>query len=121
MNKRSAMIVAAGLIVALVAGAYALALGVTGPATQAQAKTTAQTSGRTKTVTVHKKAPSSHGGAAMSAPMPGSGGGGSYYSAPTSSGRTYTTGGGSQDDGGSYTQPPTSTGTPPPNPEPGDN
>jgi hypothetical protein len=120
MNKRSAMIVAAGLIVALVAGAYALALGVTGPVTQAQAKTTAQTSGRTKTVTVHKKAPSSHGGAAMSAPMPGSGGGGgSYYSAPTSSGRTYTSGGGSQEDGGSSTPPPTGTGTPPP--EPGDN
>jgi hypothetical protein len=116
MNKRSAMIVAAGLIVALVAGAYALALGVTGPATQAQAKTTVHTGGHTKTVTVHRKAPSSHGGAAMSAPMPGSGG--SYYSAPTSGGRTYTTGGGSQEDGGGST--PTSTGAPSPNPEPGD-
>jgi uncharacterized membrane protein YgcG len=121
VNKRSAMIVAAGLIVALVAGAYALALGVTGPATQAQAKTTAQKpAAHTKTVTVHKNAPSSHGGAAMSAPIAGSGGGGggsySYSGSSSTGGGTHTTGGGSQEDGG-YTPPP-STGTPSSSPSP---
>jgi hypothetical protein len=80
MDKRSAMIVAAGLILVLVTGAYALALGVTGPATFASAKTS-QASPQTKTVTVHKKSPSSGGVAAVSAPLPSNG----SYSAGTPS------------------------------------
>ena len=68
MNRRSAMIVSAGLIVALVAGVYALVTGVTSPATSASAKDS-KPKAITNTVTVHKHAPSSSNEAAMSAPL----------------------------------------------------
>jgi hypothetical protein len=70
MNKRSAMFAAAGLILALVAGAYALALGVTGPARSASAKNYVHL-GQLKTVKIHRMAPSSGGEGAMSAPLQG--------------------------------------------------
>jgi hypothetical protein len=107
MDKRSAMIVAAGLILVLVAGAYALALGMTGPATFASAKTS-QASPQAKTVTVHKKSPSSGGVAAVSAPLPISG---SYSAGSTSTGV-----GGS----GAPQSPAGGTSSPPSGGEPGD-
>jgi hypothetical protein len=129
MNKRSAMVVAAGLIVALVAGAYALALGVTGPAQSASAKTSPQAQTRTKTVWIHKNAPSAGGAIAMSAPLGGrsfssnvTGGTSGTYTSPSGKKVHVTnTGGGNGDNGGSddgghtSSQPPTTThSTPPP-------
>jgi hypothetical protein len=96
MNKRSAMFVAAGLILALVAGAYALALGVTGPAQSASAKTYVH-AGPLKTVKIHLLAPSSGGEGAMSAPLhgtvvgnPGPAGSVSYSGSYSTGSPTYT-------------------------------
>ena len=129
MNKRSAMIVAAGLIVALVAGAYALALGVTGPATAASAKTGPHVRTQTHTVTIHKSSPSSGGAGAMSAPLGGrsygsysssgggAGGGGSFTGGGSGSGGGSNDG--SDDDMTNSSPPPTSpppTGSPSPCP-----
>jgi hypothetical protein len=127
MNKRSAMIVAAGLIVALVAGAYALALGVTGPATAASAKTGPHVRTQTHTVTVHRAAPSSGGAGAMSAPLggrsygstggsAGGGGGGGGYSTAGGSG----SGGGSDgsDDDSTHSSPPPTSPPPTGSPSP---
>ena len=130
MNKRSAMIVAAGLIVALVAGAYALALGVTGPARAASAKTGPHVRTQTHTVTVHKTSPSSGGAGAMSAPLGGrsygstgggTGGGGGAGAGSYSTGGHSGSGGGSDgsDDDTHSSPPPTSpppTGSPSPCP-----
>jgi len=59
MNKRSAMFVAAGLVVAMLVAGLAMATGVTGPS--ADAKTTATrrkpvVHTNVKTITVHRKA-----------------------------------------------------------------
>jgi hypothetical protein len=59
MNKRSAMFVAAGLVLTMIVAGLAMAMGVTGPS--ADAKTTARQSKpivhtTTRTVTVHKQA-----------------------------------------------------------------
>jgi hypothetical protein len=74
MNKRSAMIVAAGLIVALAAGAYALSLGSTGPTAAAAAKTAHRHKPIVKTirrtVTVHQKAPASTHAVVATGPAP---------------------------------------------------
>ena len=63
MNKRSAMLVAAGLVLTLVVGGVAVAVGMTGPeASSAQPKLTQHKKNKPivkttkKTVTVHKKA-----------------------------------------------------------------
>lgn len=59
MNKRSAMFVAAGLVLSLLVAGVSMAMGVTGPS--ADAKTTVRSQKPivktvTRTVTVHKKA-----------------------------------------------------------------
>jgi len=63
MNKRSAMLVAAGLVLTLVVGGVAVAVGMTGPeASSAQPQLTQHKKNKPiikttkKTVTVHKKA-----------------------------------------------------------------
>jgi len=73
MNKRSAVLVAAGLVVALIAGGLALGYGIVGPEPSA-AVTSAGSQQRepkirtiTKTVKIHKKA---NGSVATPAPGP---------------------------------------------------
>lgn len=68
MNKRSAMLVAAGLVLTLVVGGVAVAVGMTGPdASSAQPRLTQHKKNKPiikttkKTVTVHKKAPAQAG------------------------------------------------------------
>jgi len=102
MNKRSAMMVAAGLVLTLVVGGVAVAVGMTGPsASSAQPKLTHKKNKpiiktTKKTVTVHKKAPaqpgtvvtvpSSYSGSASSSSGSGSG---SSYDDSTTSGDSY--------------------------------
>jgi hypothetical protein len=72
MNKRSAMLLAAGLVLTLVVGGIAVAVGLTGP----EIGSARPRSGRetpspivkttTKTVTVHRKGDASTDGAAVS-------------------------------------------------------
>jgi uncharacterized membrane protein YgcG len=96
MNKRSAIVVAAGLVLALVAGGFALTNGLTGPepsAAVASAKAPRQKKPIvhtiTRTIKVHKKAP-----------QPTSG----PPTVPTAAGSTTTRSGTSftSDDGGSH-------------------
>ena len=58
MNKRSAMAIAAGLVAALLTGALALSLGMTGatPTAVASAKREPQVRTTHRTVTVHRQA-----------------------------------------------------------------
>lgn len=100
MNKRSAMLVAAGLVLTLMVGGIAVAVGMTGPeASSAHPKLTAHKKNKPiikttkKTVTVHKKAqaqagtvvtvPSTAGGTASSS------GSSSSYDDSSSSGSSY--------------------------------
>jgi hypothetical protein len=65
MNKRSAMLVAAGLVLTLMVGGVAIAIGMTGPSASAASPKTAKQHHKQKpiiktirrTVTIHKKAP----------------------------------------------------------------
>jgi hypothetical protein len=74
MNKRSAMLMAAGLVLTMLVGGVAIAVGLTGPAASAAAPRVVKHHRapkpiiRTirKTVTVHKKAPQPAGSAAIS-------------------------------------------------------
>lgn len=105
MNKRSAMLVAAGLVLTLIVGGVAVAVGLTGPASSAAApRITHKQKARKpivktikRTVTVHKQAPA----AAVAAPAvtytssaaPTS----ASYSGSTSSGSSYGEDGGYED------------------------
>ncbi|MGZ8629482.1 MAG: hypothetical protein ACXWZF_00740 [Actinomycetota bacterium] len=68
MNKRSALMVAAGLILTLVVGGLAVAIGLTGPSVSSAVpragRTTPEPVVRTvkRTVTVHKEAEPQHAG-----------------------------------------------------------
>lgn len=102
MNKRSAMMVAAGLVLTLVVGGVAVAVGMTGPeASSAQPKLTHKKNKpiiktTKKTVTVHKKGqaqagtvvtlPGTSSGTASSSSDSGSG---SSYDDSTTSGDSY--------------------------------
>ena len=79
MNKRSAMLVAAGLVLTLVVGGVAVAVGMTGPsASSAQPKLTEHRKNKPiikttkKTVTVHKKA-KAQAGTVVTVPAPSTG------------------------------------------------
>ena len=97
MNKRSAMLVAAGLVLTLVVGGVAVAVGMTGPsASSAQPKLTEHRKNKPiikttkKTVTVHKKA-KAQAGTVVTVPAPSTGtmsssGSGSSYDDSSSSG-----------------------------------
>jgi hypothetical protein len=73
MNKRSAMLVAAGLVLTLIVGGVAIAVGMTGPSSSAASPKTVKQHKKQKpiiktvrrTITVHKKAPA----AAVAAPV----------------------------------------------------
>jgi len=100
MNKRSAMLVAAGLVLTLVVGGVAVAVGMTGPsASSAQPKLTHHKNKpiiktTKKTVTVHKKA-KAQPGAVVTVPGTYSGttssssGSSSSYDDSSSSGTSY--------------------------------
>ncbi len=111
MNKRSAMLVAAGLVLTMIVGGVALAVGMTGPASSAAAprlsrhhkdpKPIVKTIKRT--VKVHRKAPQVAVAMPATTTYSGSSGyGGSSYS---SDGATSSSGGEPSDDGS-----PTNTG-----------
>jgi hypothetical protein len=96
MNKRSAMLVAAGLVLTLVVGGVAVAVGLTGPeASSAQPKLTQHKKNKPiikttkKTVTVHKKA-EGQAGTVVTVPAASTGtassSSGSAYDDSTSSG-----------------------------------
>jgi len=98
MNKRSAMMVAAGLVLTLVVGGVAVAVGMTGPeASSAQPKLTHHKNKpiiktTKKTVTVHKQAPA-QAGAVVTVPAASSGtvssSSGSSYDDSTTGGASY--------------------------------
>jgi hypothetical protein len=101
MNKRSAMLVAAGLVLTLVVGGVAVAVGMTGPsASSAQPKLTHHKKNKPiikttkKTITVHKKA-KAQPGAVVTVPGTYSGttssssGSSSSYGDSSSSGTSY--------------------------------
>ena len=113
MNKRSAMLVAAGLVLTMIVGGVALAVGMTGPASSAAAPRLSRHHKdpkpivRTfkKTVKVHKKSPAV--AVAMPATTTYSGSSGYGGSSGHSGGSSYgsddggsTSGGGYSDDGG---------------------
>jgi len=110
MNKRSAMMMAAGLVLTLVIGGVAISAGLTGPTASAATPRVVQhrrhhkpiVKTYRKTITVHKQAPSS-GAATYAAPPVATGAPmSSPYPATThtqSSSGGYHDGGGS-DDGG---------------------
>jgi hypothetical protein len=99
MNKRSAMLVAAGLVLTLIVGGVAIAVGITGPSSSAAATKTSKHHKHQKpiiktvrrTVTVHKQAPAAGVAAPVyaSAPASSSSNGSGYSSAYPSSGSSY--------------------------------
>jgi len=104
MNKRSAMLMAAGLVLTLVVGGVAISAGLTGPTASAATPRVVQHHHRKpivktfhKTITVHKQAPSS-GAVTYAAPA-------TAPTAPTVSPypvtQTHASSGGYHDDGGS--------------------
>lgn len=125
MNKRSAMLVAAGLVLTLVVGGVAVAVGMTGPsASSAQPKLTQHKKNKPiikttkKTVTVHKKAPG-QAGTVVAVPAPSTGtmsGSGSSYDDSSSSGGSDTTYG----DGSSPSDEPSESEDPGSDDEPSD-
>jgi hypothetical protein len=73
MNKRSAMFVAGGLVVALFVAGVAMAMGVTGPSADAKTTTSRRepiVQTRTRTVTVHKTANGDDDGAVIVKTLP---------------------------------------------------
>jgi hypothetical protein len=108
MNKRSAMLMAAGLVFTLLVGGVAIAIGLTGPAASAAAprvvvrhkapKPIVKTI--KKTITVHKKAPQSSGGGTISYAAPSAP---TWAPAPVSQAASYSSSApssGYHDDGG---------------------
>jgi hypothetical protein len=93
MNKRSAMLVAAGLVLTLVVGGVAVAVGMTGPsASSAQPKLTQHKKNKPiikttkKTITVHKKAKARPGAVVT---VPGTYSGTTSSSSGSTSGSSY--------------------------------
>jgi hypothetical protein len=74
MNKRSAMFVAAGLVLAMVVAGVAMAMGVTGPSTEAKTARSGRSEPIVKTVTrtvkVHKEAKADEGGGVIVRTLP---------------------------------------------------
>jgi len=119
MNKRSAMLVAAGLVLTLVVGGVAVAVGMTGPdASSAQPKLTQHKKDEPiikttkKTVTVHRKAKAQAGAVVtvpaasagtVSSSSAGSSSGGSYDDSSNGSGGS--SGESDHEDGGSDDEP----------------
>jgi hypothetical protein len=105
MNKRSAMLVAAGLVLTMIVGGVALAVGMTGPASSAAAPRLSRhhkdpkpiVKTIKKTVKVHRKSPQV--AVAMPAPSTYSGSYGSTGSSGSSNSAGYSDGSGS---GSSY-------------------
>jgi hypothetical protein len=108
MNKRSAMLVAAGLVLTLIVGGVAIAVGMTGPSTSAASPKMVKQHHKQKpiiktvrrTITIHKKAPAAGVAAPVYVAAPSSSSGyssGSYSSPSTNSG----SGSSYSDDGGS--------------------